>query len=89
MDAPLPHVLRPIPTPPLRPWAGNRLGRGIGGLWLAGRDSLVEGSEGALTVDALSARHSPALVGRRGMDRLGARFPLLAKLIDAGDWLSL
>ena len=30
-----------------------------------------------------------ALVGSRGMALLGPRFPLLAKLIDAGDWLSL
>ena len=30
-----------------------------------------------------------ALVGRRGMALLGSRFPLIVKLIDAADWLSL
>jgi mannose-6-phosphate isomerase len=89
MPSPLSPVLYPIPAPSIRPWAGVRLGGGVGELWLAGPDSLVEGPEGAMSLDALSARHGAALVGARGMRRLGARFPLLVKLIDAGDWLSL
>jgi len=89
MPSPLPHVLRPLPARSPRPWAGRRLGGGIGELWLAGPDSQIDLPGGATTLDALSALHGAALVGERGMQRLGARFPLLVKLIDAGDWLSL
>ncbi len=62
----------------------------MGELWLAGPDSIVE-TDGLLpvTLDALAAAAGEALVGSRGMDLLGARFPLLVKLIDAADWLSL
>jgi mannose-6-phosphate isomerase len=82
-------VLSPVPAPSLRPWAGTRLGGGIGELWLAGPDSVVELAQGAMTLNELAVQHGAALVGARAMDRLGARFPLLVKLIDAGDWLSL
>lgn len=78
--------------PSERPWAGRRLGgRGghIGELWLAGPASLVKTPDGPLALDALAARHGAALVGERGMARYGARFPLLAKLIDAAERLSL
>ena len=37
----------------------------------------------------MAASHGEALVGTAGLARYGRRFPLLAKLIDAGDWLSL
>jgi mannose-6-phosphate isomerase len=42
-----------------------------------------------LTLDELAADAGVALVGTRGLALLGRRFPLLVKLIDAGDWLSL
>ena len=44
---------------------------------------------GALTLDELAALAGPALVGTDGMARRGARFPLLVKVIDAAEWLSL
>jgi mannose-6-phosphate isomerase len=44
---------------------------------------------GWATLDELAVSAGAPLVGTRGMERLGARFPLLVKLIDAGDWLSL
>jgi mannose-6-phosphate isomerase len=83
---------RPIPAPSVRPWAGARLGppgASIGELWLAGPGSLVlvEGAE--VTLDALAGMHGEALVGSRGMALLGTRFPLLIKVIDAADRLSL
>jgi mannose-6-phosphate isomerase len=84
---------RPVPAPSVRPWAGSRLAPAdahVGELWLAGPDSRVVGSDGGtLTLDELAAIHGPALVGTAGMARYGARFPLLVKLIDAADWLSL
>ncbi|HEY4752387.1 MAG TPA: type I phosphomannose isomerase catalytic subunit, partial [Candidatus Limnocylindrales bacterium] len=85
----LPPVLRPVPKPSPRPWAGSSLGDGIGELWLAGPDSTVVLAQGVATLDDLALSSGAPLVGTRGMERLGARFPLLVKLIDAGDWLSL
>lgn len=84
--------LRPVPAPSVRPWAGTRLGSAdehIGELWLCGPDSVVTAPDGDRTLDDLAAELGEALVGRRGMALLGARFPLLTKLIDAADWLSL
>jgi mannose-6-phosphate isomerase len=90
--APLAPV-RPIPRKSLRPWAGRRLGGGdehVGELWLAGPDSPVDaGVRGTPTLDELAAAESEALIGTRAMALLGPRFPLLVKLIDAAEWLSL
>ena len=85
--------LRPIPAPSIRPWAGHRLGEPadrVGELWLAGPDSLVETSPGNLVgLDAIAAATGAALVGEAGFRLLGPRFPLIVKLIDAAEWLSL
>ncbi len=96
--------LRPIPFRSVRPWAGGRLGapgEDIGELWLAGPGSIVDvagageagaggtGSASPMTLDELAAAVGPALVGERGMRLLGPRFPLLVKVIDAAEWLSL
>ena len=82
--------LRPIPAPSLRPWAGTRLGGGVGELWVAGPASVVQLDDGrSMTLDELAASAGAELVGTAGLAMLGPRFPLLAKLIDAGDWLSL
>ncbi len=91
--------LRPIPQQSLRPWAGARLADAaehVGELWVAGPGSLVEApanggspSRGRQTLDELAAVEGAALIGSRAIALLGARFPLLIKLIDASDWLSL
>jgi mannose-6-phosphate isomerase len=92
---PLLRPVRPVPVASLRPWAGTRLGDGVGELWLAGPDSPVieEGPRPAPsdteTLGSLARRHGAAFVGRRGMALLGPRFPLLLKVIDAAGWLSL
>ena len=95
--------LRPIPHRSLRPWAGHRLADAaehVGELWVAGPGSVVESPvdggtangatpAGRVTLDDLAASEGAAFVGGRAIALLGARFPLLVKLIDAGDWLSL
>ncbi len=95
--------LRPIPYRSRRPWAGHRLADAaehVGELWVAGPGSVVEApagggtahgatSDGSMTLDELAASEGAALVGSRAIALLGARFPLLVKLIDAGEWLSL
>jgi mannose-6-phosphate isomerase len=76
----------------VRPWAGSRLGAPddrIGELWLAGPELRVATDDGERTLDDIAATHGEALVGSRGLARLGPRFPLIVKLIDAADWLSL
>jgi len=86
------HPIRPAPAPSIRPWAGTRLGGAggqVGELWLAGPDSVVATETGDRTLDDMAAELGEALVGVRGMALLGPRFPLILKLIDAGDWLSL
>lgn len=92
MDDLVARPLRPTPSPSVRPWAGERLGRAgerVGELWLAGPDSVVESAVGPRTLDELAALAGERLVGRDGIARLGPRFPLLVKLIDAASWLSL
>lgn len=85
--------LRPVPQRSIRPWAGHRLGNPkgqVGELWLAGPGTTVRvGGLGPVTLDQLAAAAGPALVGERGMRLVGARFPLLVKVIDAAEWLSL
>jgi len=91
--------LRPIPAVSVRPWAGRRLGPTtdhVGELWLAGPGSIVAGGslvsgatgEGT-TLDAIAAVAGAALVGEAGLRLLGPRFPLIVKLIDPAEWLSL
>lgn len=88
---PLDRPLRPVAAASPRPWAGSRLGppSGTGELWLAGPDLVVETPTGTTTLDELAAATGLPFLGERPMELLGPRFPLIVKLIDAGDWLSL
>jgi mannose-6-phosphate isomerase len=86
----LSRPLRPTPFLSLRPWAGSRLGAGVGEVWVAGPGSIVVLEDGSsATLDELAADAGEAMVGSAGLALLGPRFPLLAKLIDTADWLSL
>ncbi len=91
--ASLRRPLRCVPVPSRRRWAGSRLGgpgESVGELWLAGPESIVEsGPYARLRLDDLARHAGAAFVGTAGMRLLGPRFPLLVKLIDAADWLSL
>jgi mannose-6-phosphate isomerase len=89
--------LRPIPDPRSRPWGGRRFAAvdsrdSVGEVWVAGPASSVADPADPsvlVTLDELAEREGPALVGTAGMALLGARFPLLVKIIDPADWLSL
>jgi len=87
-----------------RPWGGRRLaalwpvgaaereeGAGpFGEAWLAGPESRVAaGPWAGATLGALAARHGADLVGAVPRARYGDRFPLLVKLLDAAEPLSL
>lgn len=84
--------LRPVPAPSVKPWGGARLGghgERVGELWLAGPASVVDAGAGPTTLEEVAEGAGPAFLGARVMALLGPRFPLIVKLIDAADWLSL
>ncbi|MDO4244601.1 MAG: class I mannose-6-phosphate isomerase [Deinococcus sp.] len=73
-----------------RVWGGQRLAettKPIGELWAIGEENVVRGGsfEGR-TVAQLAAEFPTELLGRAAQ---GDRFPLLIKLLDCADWLSL
>jgi mannose-6-phosphate isomerase len=75
-----------------RVWGGRRLtppGEApVGEAWLAGPASLVAGGPfDGISLDALAASHGAALVGTAASRP--DRFPLLAKILDPADWLSV
>ena len=96
-----PFKFQPLLKPVL--WGGHRIaalkhlpddGQPIGESWeispMAGHESVVAGGPDAgLTLTALAARHGEALLGRDVAQRYGGRFPLLVKLIDAHQPLSV
>ncbi len=87
-------LLRPSPDLRERVWGGSRLGPPrrlpIGEAWLAGPASVVaDGPDAGRSLDQLAAREGAALVGRQAVVRTGDRFPLLVKLIDPQEWLSV
>jgi mannose-6-phosphate isomerase len=79
--------LRLVPEPKQRVWAGNRLGSGVGESWLIHEANRVEGDGGTLAEAARAM--GERLLGRRGIAAARGRFPLLVKLLDAADWLSV
>lgn len=76
-----------------RVWGGSRLGvhePPFGEAWIAGEQNLiVSGSLAGLTLAAAVSAHPDALLGQPVAAREGAVFPLLIKLLDPRDWLSI
>ena len=84
--------IRTLPDLRRRVWGGTRLTPpgepAVGEAWLAGGGSIVAGgpSDG-LTLDAVAAIHGVALTGTAAPR--SDRFPLLVKLLDPAEWLSV
>ena len=82
-------------VPQLRPrvWGGTRLGSSdepIGEAWIAFADSLVAGGPHAdRSIAELVAADPDAVLGFDVAARHGEAFPLLVKLLDTADWLSV
>lgn len=92
-------------TPILKrtPWGGDRICRikglgepelPVGESWelsdLPGMKSVVaEGPERGFTLSHLISVHGDELLGERVMRTFGGRFPVLLKLLDSREWLSL
>jgi mannose-6-phosphate isomerase len=76
-----------------RVWGGQRLKAAdppVGEAWVAFEESRVgEGSSAGRTVAQLSSEYGEDLLGRVVFGAYGSRFPLLVKLLDCADWLSV
>jgi len=89
----LPRLLPLTPQFRERVWGGELLhpsssGTPIGEAWIAYGESVVTaGPRAGLTVDDLLREDRAALLGTRGAAQGG--FPLLIKLLDCADWLSV
>jgi mannose-6-phosphate isomerase len=88
------HLLRPIPDLRERVWGGSGLGAGgrfpIGEAWLAGPASRIgNGPDAGLTLEDVARRDGASFIGHDAAARTGGHFPLLVKLLDASQWLSV
>ena len=76
-----------------RVWGGQRLKAAdppVGEAWVAFEESRVrKGMHAGHTVAELSVEHGEQLLGREVFEAYGTRFPLLVKLLDCADWLSV
>jgi mannose-6-phosphate isomerase len=76
-----------------RVWGGQRLKAAdppIGEAWVAyGPSTVSNGPSAGRTLDDLIAIGGTGLMGADGAARYGSRFPLLIKLLDCRDWLSV
>lgn len=89
------------PNPSRRLWGGERLGRlleeptppgsdPIGEAWLVGADNpITRGALRGRTLQEAADRWGEALVGTAAAERYGGKVPLLVKLIDAAQPLSI
>ena len=76
-----------------RVWGGQRLHPAnppIGEAWVAyGPSRVAAGPERGRTLDELVKRAGQDLLGTAVAGRFGSRFPILVKLLDCADWLSV
>ncbi len=88
----LPDVLRLKPQYRDYVWGGERLrpGQLTAEAWIVHENDVVEGGtlEGK-TLAELTSEFGSALLGSRVIERRGPRFPVLIKLLDCNQWLSL
>ncbi len=74
-------------------WGGDRLRPGqnpTAEAWVVWEGDRVEaGAWSGKTLGEAAAELGPALLGERAVARTGARFPLLIKLLDCAQWLSM
>lgn len=85
--------LRLTPAYHERVWGGQRLRPAmppIGEAWIVHEENrITDGPQAGRTLAELTAEYGEALLGRVPLSRTGDRFPLLIKILDAADWLSV
>lgn len=84
---------RLIPEYRERVWGGQRLkesNKPIGEAWVVYENNQVaDGPWAGRTLGAIAAAEGERLLGKRPLRQTGVRFPLLIKLLDCQDWLSV
>ncbi len=74
-------------------WGGDRLRPGMvptAEAWVVyAGDKIAAGTFAGKTLGQLAAEQGQALLGARAFAKTGTRFPLLVKLLDCAQWLSL
>lgn len=73
-------------------WGGEYLrpGHRTAEAWIVyEQDTIASGPHAGRTLLDLAGSHGSSLLGRRVIQRTGNRFPLLIKLLDCANWLSL
>src|SRR3712207_4136049 len=87
------HGLRLAAEYRQRVWGGQRLkpsDEPYGEAWIVWEGNRIEGgSLAGRTLAEAAAQFGGALIGTRALRRSGVRFPLLIKLLDTADWLSV
>src|SRR4028119_2229623 len=87
-------ALRLVPQYHDRVWGGKYLKpeaeESVGEAWIVSEDDEVaSGPHKGRTLAEIADEYGEALLGGRVTSQTGSRFPLLVKLLDCGDWLSL
>ncbi len=87
-------ALRLVPQYHNRVWGGKFLKpeaeEPVGEAWIVfEEDTVASGPHEGRTLAELAEEYGEALLGRHVTSQTGSRFPLLIKLLDCGDWLSL
>jgi len=87
-------LLQLVPLYDPRVWGGQRLKpspeKPIGEAWVVYEcNQIASGPLAGRTLAEVAAERGAALVGRHAFARTGTRFPLLIKLLDCADWLSI
>jgi mannose-6-phosphate isomerase len=85
---------RLLPEYRQRVWGGRRLQpespQPIGEAWIVYEENKIfAGPNAGRTLGALAAAEGEQLLGKRALRATGLRFPLLIKLLDCQDWLSV
>src|SRR5271157_6037353 len=74
-------------------WGGNRLKPGespVAEAWVVyEKDEVANGPLAGRTLADLAAHNGASLLGQHAIETSGLRFPLLIKLLDCAQWLSL
>ena len=91
---PLPHLIQLVPVYHHRVWGGQQFKANppmpIGEAWLVHEQNRVAyGPLRGRTLADVSMQHAEDLLGAATANKTGGRFPLLIKILDCADWLSV
>lgn len=90
----MPELLQVVPEYHHRVWGGQQLKPDLqkpyGEAWLVfERNKIKSGTFAGQTLEEVARVLGAELLGARALERTGTRFPLLIKILDCADWLSI